>query len=153
MRPESDVYSIDTEDTPEIDSVNTAGGFEDHLSGNDALFGEAAIAQNKTVAPGRDDRKSYRYPMPKARQSCELKVGDDLLPAVLLDESKGGFAILIDRLNGLKSGKKAELHTDMGWFKVRIVYIKSAERPAYSDPSSDCWFRLGLRKARSFFLF
>ena len=92
-----------------------------------------------------------RYP--KARQSCELKVGTGVVPALLVDESRGGFAILIDRLEGLKRGKKAKLHTDMGWFVVRIVYIRKAARPSGSDSKCDTWFRVGLRKARSFFLF
>jgi hypothetical protein len=80
-------------------------------------------------------------------------VGADPLPALLIDESRGGFAVLIDRLEGIKPGKKAKLHTDMGWFQVRIVYVKEAARPAHSNTKSDCWFRLGLRKKRSFFLF
>ena len=63
---------------------------------------------------GRDDRKSTRNQVSKARQSCELKVGTGVVPALLVDESRGGFAILIDRLEGLKRGKKAKLHTDMG---------------------------------------
>jgi hypothetical protein len=156
MRPESDVYSIDTDDSPEIYSIRTGDAFEERLSGllaDDDPTATAAIGSGKSSASRRDDRKSSRNPVPKSRRACELKVGGDLLPAVLVDESAGGFAVLIDRVEGLKSGKRAEFHTDMGWCKVRIVYIKKSAAPAGADAKSDCWFRLGLRKQRSFFLF
>ena len=70
--------------------------------------------------------------MPEARQPCELNIGDNLIPALLMDESRGGFAVMIDRLEGVKSGKRARLRTDAGWVKVRIIYIKKAAPPAYS---------------------
>ena len=102
--------------------------------------------------PSRDDRRSCRCMVPQARQSCELKVGANVLPASLIDESEGGFAVLIDCLDGLKSGKKVKLHTNMVWFTVRIVYVNKAAGPAHADPKCDSWFRLGLKKASSSFL-
>ena len=74
------------------------------------------------------------------------------MSASLVNESKDGFAVLIDRLDGLKIGKKAELHTDMGRFTVRIVYIDKVGQPIDAAFKSDCWFRVGMKKARSFFL-
>jgi hypothetical protein len=101
----------------------------------------------------RDSRKSCRSTVPKERQACELKVGANVSSALLANESKHGFAVLIDRLNGLKIGKKAELHTDMGRFTVRIVYINKVGQPIDAAFQSDCWFRVGMKKARSFSLF
>jgi hemerythrin len=40
--------------------------------------------------PRRDDRKSCRCTVPKERQSCELKVGANVLSALLANESKHG---------------------------------------------------------------
>jgi len=72
------------------------------------------------------------------------------LSASLINESIDGFAVLIDRLDGLKVGKKVELHTNMGWFKVQIVYINKAARPNDAAPECDTWFRLGMQiKQRS----
>jgi hypothetical protein len=150
---EEDVYSIDTEDSPETYSIDKKGGFEQQLLSDYDLTGEAAVGPKKSGLSCRDERKSCRFQVPEGRQSCELKVGASLLPAMLVDESKGGFAVLIERLEGLKSGKKVALRTDLGWCKVRIIYVRKAAPPANSDAKSDCWFRLGLRKARSFFLF
>jgi hypothetical protein len=153
MRPKQDVYSLDTDNSPAVYSLDAARGFEHAFLEGDDLPSEPVAVKETPCVPGRDDRKSCRNPVPEARQSCELKLGDDVLPALLLDESRGGFAILADRLEGAKPGKKAKLHTDMGWFQVRIVYVREAARPAHANTKSDRWFRLGLRKKRSFFLF
>jgi len=114
---------------------------------------EAATGAKSPVKPRRDERKSYRCTVPEARRSCELKVKANVLPVSLVNESKRGFAVLIDRLDGLKIGDKAQLHTDMGWFAVRIVYINKVARPEYAASKCDSWFRLGMKKARSSFLF
>ena len=152
MRPEQDVYSIDTEDNPDVYCLDRADCFEPQPEDGD-LIGAAAVVQKKSCATCRDDRKSCRNPVPEARQPCELNVGDSIMPALLIDESRDGFAVMIDRLEGVKSGKRAKLRTDAGWVKVRIIYITKVAPPACSNPKSDCCFRLGLRKARSFFLF
>ncbi len=153
MRQEPDVYAIDTDDGAEVFSVNLEDGFGREFSTNYDGMAEAAVVPRKPGAARQEDRKSPRYPVPEARQACELRVGADLLPALLIDESSGGFAILISDLEGLKPGKRIRLHTDMGWYKVRVVYVNRAAHPTHSDPDCECWFRLGLRKARSFRLF
>ena len=122
MRPElEDVYDLNsqTEDAP--------GGL---LSADDGPIQEAKVVSKKLRKPCRDDRKSPRNRVPDARQSCELRVGNDVLPALLVNESRGGFAVLIDRLEGLECGKKVKLHTDMGWFKVRIMHTEKVAPPA-----------------------
>ena len=152
MRPEEDIFTINAKDNPDVYCLDGADCFEPQPGDGDSI-GAAATVQKKSCATCRDDRKSCRNPVPEARQPCELNIGDNLIPALLMDESRGGFAVMIDRLEGVKSGKRAKLRTDAGWVNVRIIYIKKAAPPAYSDPQSDCWFRLGLRRARSFFLF
>ena len=153
MRSEQNVYSVDREDSPGIYTLPTEDELDREIPADHDLTGEAAAVQKPAYAPGRDERKSVRNQVPQTRQSCELKIGTDVAPALLVDESRGGFAILIDCREGLKCGKKARLHTDTGWFLVRIVYVKKAAPPSGSDSKCDTWSRLGLRKARSFFLF
>jgi len=82
-----------------------------------------------------------------------LRVGSNVMPALLMDRSAGGFAVVIDRADGLKAGKKVELITDLGRFKVRVVYINKIAPPKDAPTQSDVWFRLGLKLARSFCFF
>lgn len=116
---------------------------------------EAATPAKETAAQlSRDDRKSTRCNVPPTRQACTLKVGGNLVPALVVDKSAGGFAVLIDNLDGLKVGTKSELQTDSGKFKIRIVYINKVARPLNAPAgSSDSWYRLGTKKQRSFILF
>ena len=107
---------------------------------------DEAIPGTKSAAkPSRDERRSCRRTVPQDRQSCELKVGNKVMSASLENMSDGGFSALIDCLDGLKIGKKIELRTKMGWFKVRIVYINQAARPKDAASECDSWFRLGMK--------
>jgi hypothetical protein len=155
MRPEDDIYVLPTEPGLEGYSLDGEDAVGRRVAEDDDSFGEAAIVQKpkKCCALGRDDRKSCRIRVSEDRRSCDLKFGAVVLPALLMDESRGGFAVLVDRLDGLKAGKKANLRTDAGWFKVRVIYIQEAVRSPFSDSKCECWYRLGLRKVRSFFLF
>jgi hypothetical protein len=107
---------------------------------------EPIVTATKSIAKQRrDDRKSSRCTVPPARQPCELKVGANISSASLVNESKDGFAVLIDRLDGLKVGKKVELRTDVGWFMVRIAYINQVAPPRNAAPKCDSWFRVGMK--------
>jgi hypothetical protein len=97
--------------------------------------------------PSREERKSDRCPVPQSRQSCEVKVGASVLSASLVNESQSGFGVLIDRLEGIKAGKKVELHTKTGWVTVRVVYVKKVAAPRNTTSKSDAWFWLGMKKA------
>ena len=101
----------------------------------------------------RDERRASRSVVPEEKQPCEIKLKSTVLPATLLDVSSYGFSILLDRLEGFKVGRKAHLHTKMGRFLVKVVYIQSIARPDNAPSGSDTWFRLGVKKARSFMLF
>jgi hypothetical protein len=98
----------------------------------------------------RDHRESFRCPVTDARRHGELTVGSEVLAARLLDESAGGFAVLIDRLAGLEVGKTAELSTDAGRFAVRVMHVTQVDsteadgEPADQQPP---FFRLGLLRA------
>ena len=96
----------------------------------------------------REQRASFRCVVPESRQSCELKIGSGLVPAVLVDESAGGFSVALDRPPGLDAGQTAELHTDAGWFAVRVAHVKPIVASEGDDPVAteepSQWFRLGL---------
>lgn len=91
-----------------------------------------------------DQRKSCRFKVPQARRACELKVEADFLSASLANESKDGFAILIDCADNLKVRKLVELHTLRGCFLVWVVYIRKVARPKDAPPERDSWFKVGL---------
>lgn len=94
----------------------------------------------------RDDRESCRIPVLPEHQPCELKVGDKILPAALIDESESGLAVLTDRLDGLEVGGEVELHTDAGVIAVQIVYINKV--PSYASRVTKCTtlYQLGVKK-------
>jgi len=100
----------------------------------------------------REERRANRRIVPKEKQPCEIKFKSHVLQAMLIDESKYGFSVLTDRLEGLKIGKKAYLHTKMGRFLIKVVYINGVARPDGASSENDTWFRLGVKRARSFFL-
>jgi hypothetical protein len=94
---------------------------------------------------GQEERRSGRCRVPKERQPCELKVGDNVLSGLLANESKRGFAVLIDRLDGLKVGEKVELRTEWGRFKVRVVFVNSVVPPDDVASDSASWFQVGMK--------
>ena len=98
-----------------------------------------------------DRRGSFRCPVADSRQGCMLQVGAERLPARLLDESAGGFSVLVERPAGLvlDVGQTVQLQSDSGWFEVRVVRVVEAEPPdgndaQHSEDGPGSWFRLGL---------
>ena len=110
----------------------------------------STVAAVETVRPllesGGRKRKSLRRVVPLDRQSCKLKVGDRLLPAALVNESRGGFAVWIDGEDSPRIGEKVRLRTDQGWFTARIVYVREVAKSQNAQFKRDAWFQLGLKK-------
>jgi mevalonate pyrophosphate decarboxylase len=50
---------------------------------------------------GRNRRESFRCAVADTSRDCALNVGSEMQQAKLLDESAGGFAVLVDCLVGL----------------------------------------------------
>ena len=130
--------------------------YEEGVSEN--LFSTGNDSTDETIAdttpaskPRIEDRKSCRVEVPPSRQACELKVGADVVSARLVNESRGGFAVLVDRLNGIKVGKKVELRTTTGRFRVRVVYIKKVARPKDAAPECDSSVSGGTEEVRRSF--
>ncbi len=101
---------------------------------------EGAIDETPPILPpSRNERKSRRHKVPQERQQCQVKVGTNVLPATLVNKSDHGFGVLLDSRNGLRVGQKVYLHTDLGWFAIRLVYIAEVARPEYvGTGASDC---------------
>jgi uncharacterized protein YbcI len=95
---------------------------------------------------GKHKRKATRRIVPLDRESCRLQVGDRVLPASLVNESRGGFAVWTDSVESLKIGEKVRLHTDQGWFTARIVYLREVAKSQDAQCKCDSWFQLGLKK-------
>ncbi len=94
-----------------------------------------------------DQRSSFRCLVAESRRQCALRIGEETLPAWLIDESAGGFSVLVDRPLNLETEQTVLLQTDSGWFNVRVT--SAVEVP----PPEDCdvvepteWFRLGLQR-------
>jgi hypothetical protein len=98
-----------------------------------------------------DERKSCRCTVPEAQQSCEVKVGTNILSASLVNESEGGFAVLMHGVGDLRVGRKVQLHTSLGWSTVRVVHIEKVAGPKDAASEGDPCFRLGLKKRGRFF--
>jgi hypothetical protein len=101
----------------------------------------AALAQT-----GRGERRASRIPVLPDRQPCELRVGDTIVPAALINESDTGLAVLTDRLDGLDVGREVELHTDAGTVPVQIVYINKVAACAYRVTHCNTLYQLGVKK-------
>jgi hypothetical protein len=123
-----------------------ASGWEDLLPEGENSTESVTDDTPSVLTPSRNERKSRRHPVPEERQHCQLKVGTDVLSAVLVNKSERGFAVLIDSRNDLRVGQKVHLHTHQGWFTIRVVYITEIARPKDADSGdsdgSSC-FRLG----------
>jgi len=103
-----------------------------------------------------DQRDSLRCPVETTRQACEITIGTVRYPARLLDESAGGFAVLVRLPLGAPLRREAVLGVDNHWFRAGIVHaseitaVEESERNAASVPTESAddgvWYRLGLRR-------
>jgi hypothetical protein len=96
----------------------------------------------------RDQRKSARCTAVESCQRCELKIGSCVVPASLLNESAGGFSVLVNDLSGVAAKQKAQLYRNGVWFNVRIIYfreVKPRKVADAADAEEGPWFKLGLR--------
>jgi hypothetical protein len=99
--------------------------------------------------PGENLRKTVRCMVDDSRRQCELCVDARRITAWLQDESVGGFGILVEGAHGLDVGQEAELHTDTGWFIVRIMRVEEidlSQLEGIEGGEQGHWYRLGLAR-------
>ncbi len=101
--------------------------------------------------PLNEQRQSFRCNVADARRSAELRIGNERYRVMLLDESAGGFAVLMDRQPAAAADGPVELTTDAGDFEVRIAHVVQTELPG-AGPASDAEpqrrYRVGLVRVR-----
>jgi len=98
----------------------------------------------------QNQRKWFRCVVARSRERCVLRVGECVLPGKLVDQSAGGFSVLVDELAGLEVDQTAELTTDVGSFEVRAAHISKVmptETNVAADREAAC-FRIGLIRLR-----
>jgi hypothetical protein len=94
-----------------------------------------------------NQRRSYRCRVAELRRDCQLLVDGVTIDGKLQDESVGGFAVLMPHTVQVALHQTIQLHTDCGWFHVRIVYIREILPPKGVDMDAEGanpWIRLGL---------
>lgn len=77
-----------------------------------------------------EQRHSFRCAVSGSRQRAELRIDRQRYPVLLLDESAGGFAVLMDCCPQTGEQSRIELHADVGGFQVQIVHVAEQEIPA-----------------------
>jgi hypothetical protein len=96
----------------------------------------------------QDQRKSFRFPATSVSPPCELRVGEETASARLMDESAGGFSIVVGGLSQELTKQKAQLLVKGVWYNVDIVHVQEIIPPEDEAELIDRgpWFRLGLRR-------
>jgi hypothetical protein len=98
--------------------------------------------------PSHNKRRSVRCSVSPSRRQSTLIIGRKTFPVQLVDESTGGFAVMIDHSPGMRVGDMARLETDWGLFEVRLARITRADSPFENDlhqgDGTGLWLRLGL---------
>jgi hypothetical protein len=132
---------------------------------------------NTTSGSMQNQRNSNRSVAARERSRCELMLGSTLLPAMLLNESQGGFAVLVGGVPSISANQKIKLRCQRGWFDARIVHtgevvptkaiaeasvfeeeeavegdeimkITAADISEFTAAGQGPWFRLGIRCIR-----
>jgi hypothetical protein len=97
-----------------------------------------------------NQRQSYRFPINDAQRNCVLRVGEKLVPGLLLDESVGGFGVLVGRQLDFSASPSVELRTADGWFvteAARAVEVAPPEKILpFMAKEPGPWFELGLSR-------
>ncbi len=97
-------------------------------------------------------RKSFRCPLDDADFDSELRINQERYPVAVVDESSGGFGVLIEGPLPLKPDDSAWLRHRSGWSEVRVMHIGPEESPEAESPdgrdASPQRTRLGLKRLR-----
>jgi len=95
-------------------------------------------------------RNSYRIPVAGADFDSELRVNQECYPVAVVDESAGGFGVVVEGPIPLQPNDSAWLHYRDGWTCVRVVHISpeesSAEPTDSAQLSAPGKLRLGLKR-------
>ena len=92
-----------------------------------------------------DDRHWSRARVPDADRSCEVKMGDQVFPARLLNKSAEGFGVLVACPDCPRVGQQVQLQTEKGWLPIRVVYVQAMQNKdaELGERHPGPYFRLG----------
>lgn len=98
---------------------------------------------------GRDRRRGCRFVSADPRFDSVLLVGRREIPAGIVDESSGGFCILVGQAAGVEVEAVVRLRTKTGCYEVRVANIQRVSNddqpPSEVQPEA---YRLGLQRLR-----
>ncbi|MEN6496556.1 MAG: hypothetical protein ABFD16_19895 [Thermoguttaceae bacterium] len=98
---------------------------------------------------GRDRRRGWRFAAVHLQSDSVFLVGRKEIRARIVDESSGGFCILIGEESGVEVDAVVRLRTKMGCYEVRVANV---QRVGNDDPQPDegqsLAYRLGLQRLR-----
>lgn len=109
--------------------------------------------QNAVMEPASrhyEQRRSFRCAV-SGSQSVELRIDGQRYPGRMLDQSAGGFAVLLDRSPQAGEQSAVALHTDAGDFEVRVAFVledATAGKSHASGEPAPQRFRVGLALIR-----
>jgi len=102
--------------------------------------------RKSNMEPRNEQRQSVRCAVADVRRQSTFITKAGAMPAVLLDESAGGFAVALGQSPPLKVGDMAALQTDTGLYQVRVANIRMTELPEDVAVANypQAWYRVGL---------
>ncbi len=97
-------------------------------------------------------RKSFRCPLADADFDSELRIDQERYPVAVVDESSGGFGVLVEGAPPLRPDDSAWLRHRSGWSEVRVVHVRPEESTLSESPDgrgpAPQRTRLGLKRLR-----
>ena len=102
--------------------------------------------------PQGEQRKSYRCEVSGPRRDSRLKIGDQELASEILDESAGGYSVVLSEAPVCVAGAVGLLKSASGWAEVQIM-SRQPLGPTASEETADALpklqTRLGLMRLRT----
>jgi len=102
--------------------------------------------RKSNMKPRNEQRQSVRCAVADVRRQSTFITKAGAMPAILLDESAGGFAVALEQSPPVKVGDMAGLQTDTGLYQVQVANIRMIEPPedVAVAHSQQAWYRVGL---------
>jgi len=95
-----------------------------------------------------DKRKAFRCQIADMPQEAALNLGRTKVPAQLINESAGGFAVRVEQDPGVEVDQVVRLRTGGGCFEVRVAHITEELRDETDDGSAEASFVVGLERRK-----
>lgn len=110
----------------------------------------------------KDQRKFPRIATLRPRPTCAVKLGNGVVSGLILDESKGGWAILITDRPAIQTGQAIVVRDERGWYAAKVMHVEpilatsflasrsewdiGEENRHLSATEGELWLRLGVQR-------